>query len=685
MREQRREKAEKTNSRGDKQQGEEKKGEEKKRPRTGKALSCRIIALAMALWLGAMGLLTWAVAADMYEQLEHQVDEYTYGASRGMNYENDSDSLPGTVEVKMIERLGYPYYFFGIDQLLPIVMPHLPSGGVSSDDWIWGKWDLMYGFEAAAIYYDENDEILVKSGDYLTFSYTSQKNWENWNTETLGQGYIYVDGLDGDTSFFDNVLGDNPGVRVGINLFVTVLRLEGYFEGNEFHPVTAAQGSYFGFGTVWPTDDLSTLIGLDRQGKLEWAEKFALEEIPERELETIYAWDFGGACFNYEPVTVNGTTFDSLADLLHADYSSDVAYSLYSRKNLLESVITCWGGQKEDSYGTYRYVLALRCWPLQYAAFRLIPAYLVSLLMTAFCVWLVLRKIRKCLVEPLEYLADAVERGAVIVPTVEWDELYRLENYAADSRQELSEAKNEIKQLQTALDYAHHAEENRKQLISNITHELKTPLAVIHSYVEGLQGGIARGKEEKYLAVILEETERMDNMVLQMLDLSRLEAGKVRLAAEQFSLSKLTGAVVEKFLPMLETKEIELHYESAEDFMITADEERIRQVVTNLVSNAVKYTDQGGIIRIRIYLCGRDTRFTIENTAAPLSEEALSKVWDSFYRADPSRTEPGTGLGLTLVKNIVELHRGRCYVRNTKSKTDPDYTGVEFSFEIPIS
>ena len=87
---------------------------------------------------------------------------------------------------------------------------------------------------------------------------------------------------------------------------------------------------------------------------------------------------------------------------------------------------------------------------------------------------------------------------------------------------------------------------------------------------------------------------------------------------------------MEKFLPMLETKEIELHYESAEDFMITADEERIRQVVTNLVSNAVKYTDQGGIIRIRIYLCGRDTRFTIENTAAPLSEEALSKVWDSF-------------------------------------------------------
>jgi signal transduction histidine kinase len=111
----------------------------------------------------------------------------------------------------------------------------------------------------------------------------------------------------------------------------------------------------------------------------------------------------------------------------------------------------------------------------------------------------------------------------------------------------------------------------------------------------------------------------------------------------------------------------------------------MRQVITNLISNALKYTSRSGRITVNIYVENHSARFTIANTAKHLSDEALLKVWDSFYRADPSRTEPGTGLGLTLVKSIVELHRGVCYVRNTVDKTEETVeTAVEFGFTLPI-
>ena len=174
----------------------------------------------------------------------------------------------------------------------------------------------------------------------------------------------------------------------------------------------------------------------------------------------------------------------------------------------------------------------------------------------------------------------------------------------------------------------------------------------------------------------------MDEMVLQMLDLSRLEAGKVRLAADSFSVYVLTQQILERFAPLLESKRQSVHFELAEDFLITADENRIGQVITNLISNAHKYSPQGADIRIKIYFKINSLYFRIENPAPHLSNEALEKVWDSFYRADVSRNTPGTGLGLALVKTIIQLHRGSCTVRNTF--LDQNVPGVEFGFNLPL-
>ncbi len=234
-------------------------------------------------------------------------------------------------------------------------------------------------------------------------------------------------------------------------------------------------------------------------------------------------------------------------------------------------------------------------------------------------------------------------------------------------------AHNEIARLNTALQYAKVAEENRRQMTSNIAHELKTPLAIIHSYCEGLKENINEEKKEQYLDTILTESERMDAMVLEMLDLSRLEAGKVKLQRDEFSLSALAKEVFDTFAPMAEEKGLQVTVETQGDCPVVADEARIGQVIRNYASNAVRYTPEGGTILVRVRPGILGVMLTVENSGCHFTDEELTKVWESFYRSDKSRDRKGTGLGLTIVKNIIALHGGKCGVRNTQH-------GVEFSF-----
>ena len=212
-------------------------------------------------------------------------------------------------------------------------------------------------------------------------------------------------------------------------------------------------------------------------------------------------------------------------------------------------------------------------------------------------------------------------------------------------------------------------------MTSNIAHELKTPLAVIHGYAEGLKEHIAEDKRDRYLDVILSETERVDGMVLELLDLSRLEAGKVKLSRDRVSLAVLTRTIFDKLDMAVQAKQLQLHFAFSDDGMVTADESRIAQVIENFATNAIKYTPSGGQVTVTIQTRRDGTSFTIENESEPLPAEALDKVWDAFYRADTARSGGGTGLGLAIAKNIVELHGGRCAVRNTAQ-------GVAFSFTI---
>lgn len=643
------------------------------RPRAFPAIAWRIIALALALWLSLAGFLTWAAAADMVRQIDWLQDTYASAlSSRGYYSE---DALPGELEVETLKRTTLPYMVFRLEDFLPIMESHWPDGGYGSTDWIWGKWDLLYGFESSAITVDKASGVTLSSGNYLFFSYTTEENWQAQNTAALGQAYVDADSIPGGVDALSKLLPDDPGSWLGYVTFLDAMRLKGYFEGSEFHAVSIDRGNYDGIPSS-TVDTLDSFNAMDRSGKVEWINLVTAQEPQDRELVTIYAWDLSGTTHEEKEVTADGVTYSGLTELLEAFVTNSTDYT-NTAGNLLETIMI-YRLDLEDDYGGYTYAIAVRCWPLQYAAFRLIKFYVVSFLAVGVCVFLILRRIRRNLTTPLEEVVESISDNGIIRPDARWAESFAMECFYTDTVLQRSETKAELQQLRTALDYAKDAEENRRQLVSNLTHELKTPLAVIHSYAEGLQSGIAEDKKEQYLNVILEETEKMDAMVLQMLDLSRLEAGKVRMSPAPISLLRLAQAEAEKFAPLMESKDLTLHYDLAEDFLITADEARITQAITNLMSNAIKYTPPGGSIRIKVFTHKKAAHFYIQNTSAPLSEEALQKVWNSFYRADPSRTEPGTGLGLTIVKTIIELHRGTCYARNVHNY------GLEFGFSLPM-
>ena len=642
---------------------------DKYRPSALTGIAIRVIALTLALWLGAMCLLTWAVARDFYRQLDWAAQNYVQSASR--NAALDYPDLPGEMEATMIRQLGYPYHWIHVEELLPIM--HEPSWGLFIDDKpLVKQYQLQYSFEAAVEYTDTASGVTISAGDYLYFPYVYATDWAEQNLDPRGCAYIDLktipDGYEISGQLFPSPIG-----QAFAHLSFPLMRITGYFEGNEFHPVKLERVPDSALPYATGTG-IEYYCQRDNDKPLAWETLLDYPEEAGPDTVTIYAWD----CDGY---TISGFHAllipQSLPDAITAYHTTGQDAAQYGLK---ESIII-HRATHEDRYGHFSITLALRCWPLEYAVLRLWKVYLVSFLLCAALVALILRRVNRELIVPLQQ-ANRLAAGYPEPPGTsydpKWQESFWAERHIAGLVQADHENKNEIQQLKTALDYAKNAEENRRQLVSNITHELKTPLAVIHSYAEGLQAGIAGEDRDRYLTVIQEEAEKMDAMVLQMLDLSRLEAGKVRLNTESFSLLELAQSIAETMTPMAEGKELKIGWDYTEECRPTADLSRIRQVITNLLSNAIRYTPTGGEIRLTVYEKKGEAHLYIENTSPPLQPEALERVFESFYQADDSRNSGGTGLGLAIVKQIVALHRGGCTAENTPH-------GVRFGFHIPLS
>ena len=227
-------------------------------------------------------------------------------------------------------------------------------------------------------------------------------------------------------------------------------------------------------------------------------------------------------------------------------------------------------------------------------------------------------------------------------------------------------------------------DEMRKQFISDVSHELKTPIALIQGYAEGLIENVNTDEENRkfYAEVILDEVNKMDKLVQQLLELMKLEYGKREFNNKEFDICELIREVIRKSKVMLEEKEIEVKFESQNPVMVIADDFYIEQVITNYFTNAIKHVkEKEGIKTIQIEITPNakenTVRISVFNTGDPIKEEDLNRIWNRFYKVDESRNreDGGTGIGLSLVKAIMHNYKKDYGVRNKED-------GVEFYFDL---
>lgn len=222
--------------------------------------------------------------------------------------------------------------------------------------------------------------------------------------------------------------------------------------------------------------------------------------------------------------------------------------------------------------------------------------------------------------------------------------------------------------LQQDIERERQLEKTRKEFISGVSHELKTPLSVIRSFAEGIKDGVSKDTTY-YTDVILEETENMNRLIVEMLELAKLESGTYKLDMTTFSIGELIQQVYTKLLFSMEEKHLQVNIDVDSSIFVKANRSRIEQVVVNLLSNAIRYTPDGEKIQVSVIEMEYTVKVEIENTGNPIPEDSLEKIWDRFYRLDASRSRHtgGTGLGLSIVKNILDLHHAEYGVYNTNN------------------
>lgn len=232
--------------------------------------------------------------------------------------------------------------------------------------------------------------------------------------------------------------------------------------------------------------------------------------------------------------------------------------------------------------------------------------------------------------------------------------------------------------LQSDIDRERAIENMRKDFIADVSHELKTPITLIKGYTEGIKDGIfVQENLDASLEVILQETDKMGNLVKDMLEISSLESGKIVLREDVFSMDELIRTIVNKLRHSIESKEIKIKVNLI-NYKAMGEVFKIEQVVTNFLTNAIRHTTIKGEINIDMLIIDNGIKVSFENSGSYIDTEELDKIWDKFYKVDKSRNrkEGGTGLGLSIVKNIVDLHGGTYGVENTD-------LGVKFYFTLP--
>ena len=219
----------------------------------------------------------------------------------------------------------------------------------------------------------------------------------------------------------------------------------------------------------------------------------------------------------------------------------------------------------------------------------------------------------------------------------------------------------------------------RKEFLDNVSHELKTPIALVQGYAEGLKEGINDDPEsmEFYCDVIMDEASKMNKLVKNLLTLNHLESGRDEIVMERFDLTALIQGVLSTMDIMIQQKEAKIIFEEEKPVYVWADEFKTEEVVTNYVSNALNHLEGEHEIEIKILKEESTVKVTVFNTGTPIPEEDIPKLWNKFFKVDKARTREygGSGIGLSIVKAIMEGMNQKYGVVNFDN-------GVEFWFTL---
>ena len=252
----------------------------------------------------------------------------------------------------------------------------------------------------------------------------------------------------------------------------------------------------------------------------------------------------------------------------------------------------------------------------------------------------------------------------------------KLEDTISSLKSANNKLKKDIKQKEKV-------EEMRQEFLSNVTHELKTPIALIQGYAEGLKDNIQGDEESRqfYCEVIMDEAAKMNNMVKRLLSLSELEFGDSKLQFDRFDIISVLNSVVGSMNMVYKQKNVISKMSDVKSCYVWADEYLVEEVITNYVSNALNHVEKDSngekIISICVKKSDSIVRISVFNTGQPIPEEAIERIWDKFYKVDKARTREygGNGIGLSIVKAIMNSLNRECGVKNWDN-------GVEFWFEL---
>lgn len=309
-----------------------------------------------------------------------------------------------------------------------------------------------------------------------------------------------------------------------------------------------------------------------------------------------------------------------------------------------------------------------------------------AIILSSIVVYFVIRKITNPIVQLTEISKKMAELDFEAKYKVHGDnEIEQLgmhiNQLSATLEKTISELKSANNELQIDIEKKEQIDEMRKEFLSNVSHELKTPLALIQGYAEGLQECVQDDPDSRsfYCEVITDEAGKMNEMVKKLLTLNQLEFGNEIVSMERFDLTELIRGLINSTTILREQNGITLQFAETEPMYVWADEFKIEEVFTNYLSNAIHHCDGEKRIEVNYTVKADCIRVSVFNTGKNIPDADIDNVWIKFYKVDKARTREygGNGIGLSIVKAIMDSFHRECGVLNHPN-------GVEFWFELDI-